>query len=96
MQPAANAADAVLAFLSTDGFNQLGDMGSGYDNGNPYNHWNYSDPRPRGQAYVPVNTAYNLTDPSRCAHVMAECFAGGLSLSRGKLLLLQVLWRVLG
>ena len=39
-----NAALAVIRYMATDGYNQLGDMtpDGGLINGNTYNRWNYS------------------------------------------------------
>lgn len=38
------AALAVIKYMSSDGYNQLGDATptGGFVNGNPYNRWNYS------------------------------------------------------
>ncbi len=66
------AANAIIAFLATDGMNQLGKNGPGYTNGNPYSHWNYSDPRPLGQRYTPVNGPYTITDPTRWQPLVIE------------------------
>ncbi len=61
-----------MEYFSSDGFNQLGTDGAGYDDGNPYDHWNYTDPRPLPQRYTPVNGPYTLTNASRWQPLVIE------------------------